>query len=595
MNREQILHLIEEESQVQRKRFQSADNFNQLKKDGLLLHPIHVGKKSYGYLDYPEFTFKVPYQQNGQLFKSGSPIEIITPTERIKALLISFDGKNGECRIYKSEFPDEINDGTIGLRIAFDEHTNEVMLNAIKNIDSNKRTASLFNKIYANLNFGLDLQKTEITAFKNENLNPSQKDAVSFFTTINPLGILQGPPGTGKTTTIIELVYQKINKDQNILISAPSNAAIDHIGIQLKNKSIDFIRLGNNSKVDEQIRSFTMEGKMEQSNLQQQIKKLRIQSDQYRKMATSYKRNFGKDERDQRKLLLQEVKNIRAHIQQLQSDFMSDSLNKTKVIIGTPVAIYDARLEYDSFDSLIIDEAAQCLDPLIWAIAPLAHQLILIGDPFQLPPTVLSNNELKTTLLDRLIKHPEAKLLNVQYRMPDVMMQYSNQVFYDNQLTSNWIEESACEYTFYDTAGSEALERIDEENGSIYNDEEINFIKLLIDKKELNAADTIIISPYSAQVSRLRTAFPSFKSTTIDGVQGQESMNVIVSLVRSNSSKNIGFLSDYRRMNVALTRSKSKLYIIGDSSTLSHDKFFKELIEFYEQNAIYDSIFTLLY
>ena len=596
MDKLNLLRLIEEESSAQRRRYQSNDNFKQLKRDGLLIHPIHVQKKSYGYLDYPEFSFKVPFQQNSQLFKSGSPVEIVTEKDRYKALLINFDGRSGECRIFKSDFPDELNDGSVGLQLAYDEHTNEVMTNALKHIETNKRTFNLFSKVYQDYTLPLSTTKEKDIVYKNQTLNDSQKSAIEALLPIQPIGVLHGPPGTGKTTTLVELVHQKLIKGQNILISAPSNAAIDHIGHQLIKNNIEFLRLGNNSKVDETIRPFTIEGKMEQSNMQQNLKKLRIQSEQYRKMATSYKRNFGKDERDQRKLLLQEVKNIRAHIQSIQQSFIEECMTKTRVLIGTPVSIYDAKLDYDSFDSLLIDEAAQCLDPLIWAIAPLAHQLVLIGDPFQLPPTVIAQNDLKITLLERLIaSNDQVNLLDVQYRMPEKLIQFSNDQFYNGKLKTEWPTDIAYEFKFYDTAGSEAWEKEDEDTGSIFNEEEINYVQTLIEQKNLPVENTVIIAPYAAQVARLKQALPQYKSSTIDSIQGQEAENVILTLVRSNTMQNIGFLKDYRRMNVALTRSKRNFYIIGDSTTITKDLFFQEFITNIEKLESYESIYTLIY
>lgn len=596
MDRTKLLQLIEEESSAQRKRYQSNDNFKQLKREGLLLHPIHISKKTYGYLDYPEFSFKVPFQQNSQLFKSGSPIEIVTEKERYKALLINFDGRSGECRLFKSDFPDELNDGSIGLQLAYDEHTNDVMMHAIKHIESNKRTFNLFSKIYSDYTLDASTTKDVTISYKNQSLNASQQQAINHLVPIQSIGVLHGPPGTGKTTTLVEIVYQKLIKGQKILISAPSNAAIDHIGHQLIKNNVEFIRLGNNAKVDDTIRPFTIEGLMEASNLQQKLKKLRIQSEQFRKMASAYKRNFGKDERDQRKLLIQEVKNIRAHIQDVQKDFVNDCLTKTRILIGTPVSIYDAKLEYDSFDSLLIDEAAQCLDPLIWAIAPLAHQLVLIGDPYQLPPTVIAQNDLSITLIERLIKtNKQVNLLDVQYRMPEPIMKFSNDHFYNGKLKTDWNAEMDYEYKFYDTAGIDAWEKEDQETGSIYNEEEVQFVKQLIEQKGISTESTVVIAPYSAQVAQLRQALPQYKCSTIDSIQGQEAENVILSLVRSNTTHSIGFLRDYRRMNVALTRSKRNFFIIGDSTTLSNDLFYNNLIRHFEQTNSYDSIYTLIY
>ncbi len=595
MNQETLLNLVIEESDAQRNRFKENSNFKQLKKEGLLLHPVRINKRSYGYLDYPEFTFNIPFQQDTNLFKSGLPVEIVTDKERFKAILIGLDGNNGECRIFSSDFPSEVLDGNFGIQLSFDEHTNNIMKDAIKNIGKNPKTIALFDSVYSSdINIPTNKTKKQID-FENQNLNESQKNAIKELLEINEIGVIHGPPGTGKTTTIVELCNQKVKQGQNIIISTPSNAAIDHLGNQLMKSNIPFIRLGNNAKVAEELRPYTLEGLMEKAKIDQQIKKYRIQADQLRKIAFSYKRNFGKDERDQKKLILQEVKSIRQHIKKIQDDFQNECLRNNPVIIGTPVAIYDSYLDYNSYDSLIMDEAAQCLDPLLWAIAPLAKQIILAGDPFQLPPTVISNNALKKTLIEHLVTHANnIHLLNIQYRMAAPLIAISNAYFYNNKLKSD-INNTKYELQFFDTAGAEYYEKEEEDSGSIYNDDEIEVVKQLIEKKELKNHNTVIIAPYSAQVSKIKQQIPGFLCTTIDSIQGQEYDNVIVSLVRSNTNAKIGFLKDYRRMNVALTRSKQTLYIVGDSSTLDKDPFYHFFLKKIEELNAYDSIFSLIY
>src|SRR6185369_16441297 len=251
--------------------------------------------------------------------------------------------------------------------------------------------------------------------------------------------IVHGPPGTGKTTTLVEAIIQLVKPGEKVLVSAPSNTAVDNIAKGLIAQGLKVLRVGNTSKVDETIFQHTPEGKLSSSKHLKEIKQLKIRAEAFRKMALTYKRSFGKAEREQRNLLFKEVKNIRTEIKKLQAYNEEKLYTEAEVIAGTPVGLYDAKINHLTFHTLVIDEAGQCIEPLAWTIFPLAQKYVLAGDHWQLPPTVLSNEAarlgLNRSILETSIKTVNnVFLLNIQYRMREAIAGFSGNYFYNGLL-----------------------------------------------------------------------------------------------------------------------------------------------------------------
>lgn len=607
----QLIANVQLESNAQEEKYspQSGTNYKQLKAEGVLLQPIKVHRKTYGYADYPEITFSVLYPSESNAFRNGASIQLVYENEDpVKGLLLYLDGNKGELRLFAPDFPDWMEDRGVGIQLVPDQRTNTIMLKSLKAIPESKKLSQLFQSIHSKqMNESIE-QKESTIEFNNHQLNESQKNAVQNGLIDQEITIIHGPPGTGKTTTLIELVQQLVAQDKRVLISAPSNTAVDHIGIQLaiskgiNQPKIDFLRVGNNTKVDERLQAYTIEGKMEEAKLKTTIKNLRIRSEQLRKMSHQYKRNFGKAERDQRKLLLQEVKSIRAEIKALQHSFEETLYEKANVIIGTPIGLCDNGFEADEFDVLIIDEAGQCLEPLAWVLFDFAKRFVFAGDPFQLPPTVISReaekNGFSVSILEQLLKNNHAtNFLDTQYRMTSSIAEYSNQFFYEGRLKSlSSTVENETSIHFYDTAGADYAEAFNDQSFSISNEQELNFVAKLATHHQIDTSKSSFITPYSGQLLLAKNTLKNFsRISTIDSFQGQEADTIIISLVRSNSDQEIGFLADYRRMNVALTRAKKQLFIIGDSATLGNDSFYSGLIAFIEANNGYHSVWELDY
>ncbi|MES2800644.1 MAG: AAA domain-containing protein [Bacteroidota bacterium] len=599
-----LIDLVQLESKQQEDRFASINsaNFKQLKHEGYVLHPIKITRKSYGYADYPEISFVVLFPTESNAFRNGASIQLFIGNEEpVKGILLFLEGSKGEIRLFASDFPDWVEERGVGIQLTADQRTNKIMLQALKSINENSAKQKLFSNLHEKQAFSAPSAIVELNRpFQNQKINDSQKNAIKNCLQQHEIQIIHGPPGTGKTTTITELIYQLHLDKKRILVAAPSNTAVDHLGLQLAKNRTPFLRVGNNSKVNEALFGFTMEGKMEESKLKSTIKNLRIQSEQLRKMSHQYKRNFGKSERDQRKLLLQEVKNIRTEIKALQSAFEEVQFEQNSIIIGTPIGIYDCNFEANSFDVLIIDEAGQCLEPIAWTILDKADKIVLAGDPFQLPPTVISfeaeKQGLSISILERVLKNNHhTHFLDTQYRMTSLIAEYSNNYFYEGKLkTAVQSAEKEDAIFFYDTAGADYSETLNEESFSIVNEAELNFIPKLVDHYQLDLSKTAFITPYSGQLQKAKEMLGNFaRISTIDSFQGQEEETIILSLVRSNSDQNIGFLADYRRMNVALTRAKKKLFIIGDSTTIGSDSFYSGLISFIESKDGYHSVWEL--
>lgn len=601
-----LLHCIELEEQEQMNRFrlEGENSLKNLKAEGLAIHPISITRKSFGYADYPEISFRIPFPGEYSGFRDGLPIECFCHGEEsIKGLLLFCDGKQGEFRLFAPDFPDWIEDSGVGIKLAPDSRTTQTMKKALEQINESAALSRLFQLIHSDID---DLPTRKQTSsepaikFTNNSLNESQKNTVAGISSNEDVLIVHGPPGTGKTTTLIEAILQLVKKGERILVSTPSNTAVDHIASGLIGTSVNFIRVGNNSKVNEQIFPYTPEGKLKDSKQEKEIKKLKIRAEEMRKMALQYKRRFGKDEREQRNLLFREVKSIRNQIKDYQRYNEDELFDKAHVVLGTPIGLVDSRLEKVEFDTLIIDEAGQCLEPLAWCIFPMAKKIVLAGDHLQLPPTVLSDKAMRLGFNRSILevcfrRFPETFLLDTQYRMRQSIAAFSNDYFYEGKLkTTDELKDLQDHFIFYDTAGAGCEEEQGKVGNSLMNQGEMDVVVQLIELNGLDPTKTAVISPYSGQINLAGECLPkSIRISTIDSFQGQEMENVIISLVRSNDEGEIGFLKDHRRMNVAMTRAKERLFVIGDSSTLAQDPYFSKLIDHAEKTNAYRSVWEI--
>lgn len=598
---------LEEKEQAQRYKLDQQHTLKALKAEGLALHPIIVTRKNFGYADYPEISFKLSFPPEANMFKDGAAIEcFMAGEEPVKGILMSLDGKAGEFRLFAPDFPDWVEDDGVGIKLAPDTRTTSIMKKVLNELENNKPLYKLFEQLHSEIatvsvtspfdsSSGSLLRVTDTSLhFRNQQLNESQQNAVAAITQNDQIVIVHGPPGTGKTTTLIEAVLQLIKTGEKVLISAPSNTAVDNIAKGLIQQGVKLLRVGNTSKVDEMIFSHTPEGRLANSKQQKEIKQLKIRAEEFRKMALKYKRSFGKAEREQRNLLFKEVRNIRIEIKKLQAYNEEKLFEEAEVIAGTPIGLYDAGIDHLRFQTLVIDEAGQCIEPLAWCIFPLAQKIVLAGDHWQLPPTVLSHEAArlgfnKSVLETAITRIPAIFLLNTQYRMRNAIAGFSSNYFYNNLLlTAEHLSNTGKHISFIDTAGSGYNEMHGPDGTSLQNEGELNIVQQLIQTEMLDPLKTAFISPYAGQVTAAKEVLPKqMRISTIDSFQGQEKETIIVSLVRSNDDGDIGFLKDYRRMNVAITRAKEQLFVVGDSATIGADPFYNSFLSYIEQYGTY--------
>jgi superfamily I DNA and/or RNA helicase len=567
---------------------------------GYLLKGLRVTRRGMGYLDYPEVAFRLPFPTDVSLFRDGTPVECLGSGEdRVKGLLVEFDGRQGLVRLFAPDFPEWLEDGGLMLRAAPDTRTTGILKAALNRIATDARLADRFARVHGLEAGGEDVGRRTLTSigFRNPSLNPSQREAVCEMLTERVLVVLHGPPGTGKTTTLVEGIRQLAAAGRKVVVTAPSNAAVDNISRSLLGCGLRVLRVGNTGRVDPAVFPHTPEGRLSGGREQKELKDLRIRAEEFRRMALKYKRSYGKAEREQRELLFKEVRSIREEIRRLR-DYQEDRLfREAEVVAGTPVGLLDARADRYAYDTLVMDEAGQCTEPFAWCALPLAGRAVLAGDHQQLPPTVISRKAaamgLSTSILETLAKsgYP-LTLLDTQYRMRPSISAFSSERFYGGRLqTSPGREDTGVHVTFIDTAGSGFEEQRGPDGASLWNEGEAGLILKLMETEGLPADETALITPYSAQAEAVTPMLPpGMRCSTVDSFQGQEMRHVVVSLVRSNSDGEIGFLKDYRRMNVALTRAKESLFVIGDSATVGNDPFYAAFLTHVERNGAYRTV-----
>jgi superfamily I DNA and/or RNA helicase len=449
-------------------------------------------------------------------------------------------------------------------------------------------------------------------------LNLSQQEAVRFALAAEDMAVIHGPPGTGKTTTVVELIVQAIERGQSVLACGPSNTAVDNLLEKLVAAKQKVVRIGHPARVAERLREYTLDGLVEQHENQSVIRDLYREAEQMFRRAAKWTRS--KRARGERQEMRREANELKQHARLMEQQAIDSTLNRAQVICAT-TTFNENLLGERWFDLVVIDEACQSVEPGCWQPILRCDKVVMAGDPMQLPPTVLSSEAARQgfalSLLERQLNiygDQVTRLLNVQYRMHQQIMTFSSDHFYAGQLIA---DESVAKHqlhdlpsveeneltrepvTFIDTAGAGWDEEIEPEGLSKLNPQEAALVvKKVAAMAEVGvpSEDIAVIAPYAAQVRLIRQLLAESldggepEVDTVDGFQGREKEVVVISLVRSNSEGEIGFLSDERRMNVALTRARRKLIVIGDSATLGGHEFYQSLLEYFEELGVYHTV-----
>ena len=511
-----------------------------------------------------------------------------------------------------NEVPDWLDEGKLGINLLFDEASYREMRQALEIVAKAERgrIAALREIFYGNQN----------AAFQNgydystPTLNAKQNEALSRVINARDLAIIHGPPGTGKTTTLVQAIKATVTTEKQVLVCAPSNAAVDLLVEKLIEEDISTLRLGHPARLTENVIENSLDVKISRHPQFKDLKESRRKAGELRKIGYKYKRNFGKQERQQRDRILKEARMLKAYSRDLESYIIDHLLENAQVIACTVTGANQAYLKDKAFKTVFIDECSQALEPACWIPIIKAQSIVMAGDHCQLPPTVKSHQAakkgLEVSLFEKAINNTGTDtMLEVQYRMAPQIMGFSSQYFYKNKLeTAREVLDRPGEVLleFIDTAGCGFDEKQDKNTLSTYNKEEAHLlIKHLCQHPPAPALNTGIIAPYKAQVrlldemlreeNRLAPVMENIRVNTVDAFQGQERDVIYISLVRSNDKSEIGFLKEYRRMNVAMTRAKSTLVIIGDSATLAADPFYRDMIDYIEKHGRYASAFEYLY
>jgi ATP-dependent RNA/DNA helicase IGHMBP2 len=585
------------------------------KRNGITWFPLRIVETGFGIGSYPFIVVeRNPGDRLEHRFQSAAPVSLFSGAEGNQDSMLNgtigyVDDQRMKISFYVDELPDWVDDGKLGVNLLFDTRTYDEMFKALSfliNVEKG-RVKQLRDVV-------LGYKEPEKRTFQgtlSPILNDSQNEALKAICCAEDLAVVHGPPGTGKTTTLVESMVEVLKEEKQIMVCAPSNAATDHLAKCLSAKGLRVVRIGNLAKVESDNTSLTLDVLLQQEKDFKQIKELKRRALDLRKMGGKYKRSFGREEAEQRKLIFQEARSISREARELESYLVQKVLDDAQVIACTLIGSSSEDLAGRRFSTVVIDEAGQGIEPAVWVPILKAERIIMAGDPFQLPPTVKSQEAaskgLSITLLEKSIKRiGQAALLNVQYRMHESIMAFSNRKFYGNALqahtsVANRMLHESLPVEFIDTAGCGFEEQAGEEGESRCNAEEVGILRKHFDQlKEAvgSSWNAAIISPYRAQVQLLQQEFASTEGVsvnTIDSFQGQERDVVYLSLVRSNDQGDIGFLRDYRRMNVAMTRARMKLIIIGDSATLGNDRFFAELLEYVESIAGYRTAWEFMY
>ncbi len=458
----------------------------------------------------------------------------------------------------------------------------------------------------------LQFSKGDDHFVSSPSLNQTQSDAVKFALTAQDIAIIHGPPGTGKTTVLVEIIREMVKRGQKVLACAPSNLAVDNLFEKLLDAGENVVRLGHPIRILPHLREFNLDGLAEKHDDAGFAKKLwKGASTLFRKADRMREKGKSKTEW---KECQSEAREIAADAQKIEQQLVDSILDSATIICSTLHGVDAQFLGARRFDTAIIDEAGQCTEPAAWIPVLRSDRIILAGDHCQLPPTVISNEAIKRgfglSLFEKLVaRHGGeiSKLLIDQYRMHKDIMGFSSAEFYDNSLVA---DDSVSDRLLKDFDGiqeeeltSTAVHFIDT-SGAGYNDEQerggtsflnVNEAKLVIRKVDqllelgVEPEQLAVLTPYAGQVRQIseNISREDIEVTSIDGYQGRENEAIIISLVRSNKENEIGFLADTRRMNVALTRARRKLIVIGDSSTISTHPFYARLLEYFDEMGAY--------
>ncbi|QOI50655.1 AAA domain-containing protein [Leptospira interrogans] len=584
-------------------------------RQGITLYPIVYEEQTLGREGNWILTFRFSNQEEYPIkFQTGAPVQFGKNEDRAKAILVSLHKE--KIKISIEEVPEWAEEGKCFLDLLPDETSYKEMFNALDAV----RLATKGTRLYVNRELLLGYGKPDLISTRDSDhfrilgristsLNESQKNAVIHSVLSEDVMIIHGPPGTGKTTTLTEIVSQLVAEEKKILVSAPTNSACDLLVESISARGILVLRLGHPARINEIAIHSTLDYKLFHHPDGKLLNEYRKDVIEISKQAKKFKRNFGEKEREERKKLFTEVKELKKTIRSMEIGLIDSLVSSHPVIVSTPVASARGILENRTFDFCVLDESSQALEPAFWIPILKSDRVILAGDHKQLPPTLFSEkNYLETTLFEKAVENLESYgrifLLDTQYRMKDEISAFPSKEFYSGLLKSGRSEKERKSnfpktfpflnaFQWIDTSGTDSEEVILDD--SISNPFEADLqvrLCFLLKENDWPEDEITILSPYRAQVRLISeklkdVGLTKINVSTIDSFQGRENRCILLGFVRSNLEGRSGFLKESRRINVGMTRARDLLLCIGDSSTLSQDPFLSKLIRFAEEKEVF--------
>ena len=607
LHQEQLLRLEYAYEKAQFQQQTEAMGIGRKVKRGLCWYPVSPGRSYYNSLN--QLVVEVERQNDPEIehnFEFGRPVCFFTQDASERLHYFPFTATvnyvDGDRMVVVLPHADALislqsTEHRLGVQLYFDETSYRLMFEALKQVIQAKgnRLAELRDLFHSHQ----PLHTFRFGPTRFPWLNPTQEAAVNQVLHAQDVAIVHGPPGTGKTTTLVEAIYETLHRENQVLVCAQSNMAVDWISEKLMDRGVPVLRIGNPSRVNDRMLSFTYERRFESHPDYPQLWSIR------KAIRELYARGRKGSDRDS---LRQKINSLKDRATELEIRINDALFAEARVIACTLVSSAHRLLMGHRFGTLFIDEAAQALEPACWIAIRKADRVILAGDHCQLPPTVKCpealHGGLGHTLMETLVHtQPEAvSLLQIQYRMNDDIVRFPSQWFYHSAVQSapevkyrgildfdtpiEWVntEGDDCQEEFV----GESYGRINKAEARLTLEQLQRYIEKIGKERFLDERiDAGIISPYKAQVQYLRQLLrkePFFKPyrpyltvNTVDGFQGQERDIILISLVRANEDGQIGFLSDLRRMNVAITRARMKLIILGNAATLTRHPFYRKL------------------
>ena len=498
--------------------------------------------------------------------RAGSPVLLSNKRQKLHALVCSSSANHVEVAV--AEFADA--ETTWTLQPAADGIANARAERAMRRADaaSDGRLAELRDALLGDRPPSF----SQAEPMRNSQLNDSQQAALAFANSAEDVAVIHGPPGTGKTTVVVAIIAAAVARGQRVLACAPSNLAVDNILERLVAEGIGTLRIGHPARVDVDLQAHTLDGQVLRHRDNKRVRQLGVQ-------AAAAERQGKRDE----------AAELMAEAAELEQSIVTHLLDHSHVICATLTGLDTIFLGARRYGLAIVDEACQAIEPSSWLPVLRADRLVLAGDHCQLPPTVLSGQRaLGVSMLERLVEaHGDGitRVLKRQYRMHEDIMGFSNNHFYEGALVADdSVSHEPEAVIFADTSGAGYDEEREPDGPSLRNPQEASLVVELVGRLE---GEIAVLSPYAAQVRLLQERLPETEVCSIDGYQGRECDIIILSLVRSNPERKLGFLGDTRRMNVALTRAKRKLIVIGDSATFGEHPFYSAFLDYVDALGAY--------